>query len=223
MNPPGDDPGAEMRPKNLLLRIPDKTPFHPAFPLPEPAARAILLPALRILAVLLVASMMLASCKAAPYECSDPLGCLKISSNGQVLIGALLATSGDQRPLGTSSLENVKKALTEKDNLFTHSIQLITFGTDCTAGSAQTAATEFAIYANMAAVIGPTCREEVAAASPILLNAGIPLIGPVFNSAAAYALATQVLAAIQKVTVRIPDGTLYIPRQALLSALNLSR
>jgi ABC-type branched-subunit amino acid transport system substrate-binding protein len=177
----------------------------------------------KLFAALLFVNLMLVSCTSAQYECSDPLGCLQISAKGQVLIGAMLATSGDQRPLGTSSLASVQQAITDKDNLFTHSIQLITFGTDCTSGSAQTAATEFSIYKNMTAVIGPTCSEELAASSLILLNAGIPLLGPVDNSSAAYTLTIQLLAAIQKVTVRMPDNTLYIPRQALYSALNLTR
>jgi ABC-type branched-chain amino acid transport systems, periplasmic component len=174
-------------------------------------------------AALAAVILMMASCGMARYECSDPLGCLQVSRNGQVVIGAILATSGEQRSLGTSSLINVKQAVTDKDNLFGHSFQLFTYATDCTAGSAHEAATEFAINPDMAAVIGPTCIDEVGAASQILLNAGIPILGPVITSTDASALTKKMLDALQKVTVRMPDGTLYIPRQALLSALNISR
>jgi ABC-type branched-subunit amino acid transport system substrate-binding protein len=176
-----------------------------------------------LFSVLIIINLILASCGPAPYECSDPLGCLHIYSNAQVVIGTILATAGDERALGTSSLQNVKQAVTDKDNLFRHSFQLYTYSTDCTAGSAQEAATEYAINPNMVAVIGPTCIDEVGVANQILLNAGIPLLGPVRNSAQAYELTRQMLNALQQVTVRMPDGTLFIPRQALFSALNLSR
>jgi ABC-type branched-subunit amino acid transport system substrate-binding protein len=212
-----------MKSKNRLLKILDKAQLQMASPPWEAVAGAIMSGTYRIFAGLLFVSLMLVSCTAASYECSDPLGCLKISANGQLLIGAMLATSGEQRPLGTSSLVSVNQAITDKDNLFTHSIQLITFGTDCTGGSAQLAATEFSTYKNITAVIGPTCSDELAAAGSILLNAGIPLLGPVLDSSAAFTLTNQLLAAIQKVTVRMPDNTLYIPRQALFSALNLTR
>jgi branched-chain amino acid transport system substrate-binding protein len=174
-------------------------------------------------AALVAATLILASCGTPPYECSDPLGCIHVSHNGQVVIGTILATSGDQRTLGTSSLINFKQAVAEKDNLFGHSFQLFTYSTDCTEGSAQDAATKSAINQDMAAVIGPTCIDEFAAANQILLNAGIPMLGPVLTSTDALALTKQMLDALQKVAVRMPDDTLYIPRQALFSALNLSR
>ncbi len=124
--------------------------------------------------------------------------------------------------LGTSSLQNVKQAVAEKDNLYGHSFQLFTYSTDCTPNSAQEAATEFAINPDMSAVVGPTCIDEVSPANQILQSAGIPMLGPVLTSAQAYTLTIQMLAALQKVTVRMPDDSLYIPRQALFSALNLT-
>jgi branched-chain amino acid transport system substrate-binding protein len=172
---------------------------------------------------LVIICLLLVSCGAAPYDCTDPLGCLEIPPGSPVVIGAILATSGEQRPLATASLQSVKKAIADKGKFLGHPLQLITYGTDCIAESAQMAATEFATNSNLSAVIGPTCSDEAAAASPVLLNAGIPLLGPVTNSTAAYTLTNQVLAAIQQVSVQMPDKTIYIPRQALLSVLNLSR
>ncbi len=173
-------------------------------------------------AALLTFSLLLVSCAAAPYECTDPLGCLEISPGSPVVIGAILATTGEQGPAGNESLQGVEKAAADKDELLGHPIQLLRTGTDCTADSARAAATEFATYADLSVVIGPTCADEAAVACPILLDAGIPLIGPLTDSAAAYALTNQVFAAIEQVAVQTPDKTLYIPRQALLDALHLS-
>lgn len=212
-----------MKPKDLLFRIPNKTPLRSLSPPPRTAARAVLPGTLRIYAALLLITLMLVSCGAVSYNCIDPLGCLEIPPGSPVVIGAILATSGEQRPVGTASLQSVEKAVADKGDLLGHPIHLITYGTDCTAGSAITGATEFATYPDLSAAVGPTCSNEVDAATPILADAGIPLLGPAINSLSAYALTTQVLTTIQQVAVRMPDKTLYIPRQALLSALGFSR
>ncbi len=174
------------------------------------------------IAALLTISLLLVSCGAAPYQCTDPLGCLEISPGSPVVIGTILATTGEQGPAGTESLQSVEKAVADKAELLGHPIQLIRYATDCTADSARVAATEFATTPDLSAVIGPTCTDEAVVASPILLDAGIPLLGPVPDSAAAYELTNQVFAAIEQVAVQAPDQILYIPRLALLDALHLS-
>jgi ABC-type branched-subunit amino acid transport system substrate-binding protein len=96
-------------------------------------------------AALLTISLLLAACSAAPYKCTDPLGCLEIPPDSPILIGAILATSGEQGSLGAGSLQNVEKTLAEKDKILGHSIQLVRYSTDCSAESTRVAATEFAI------------------------------------------------------------------------------
>jgi len=173
-------------------------------------------------AALLIINLLLVSCSSDSYECTDPLGCLEIPPDSPVVIGTILATLGEQGPVGTESLKSVETALADKVDLLGHPIQLLRFGTDCTAGSARIAATEFAINPYLSAVIGPTCTDEAVVAFQILLNAGIPLLGPVPDPVAAYALTNQVFSAIEQVAIQMPDKSIYIPRQALLNALDLS-
>jgi ABC-type branched-subunit amino acid transport system substrate-binding protein len=173
-------------------------------------------------ATLLTISLLLVSCGAAPYECIDPLGCLEIPFGDPVVIGTILATYGEQNPVGTESLESVKKAVAARVEILGYPIQLIRYGTDCTADSARNAATEFATNPDLSAVIGPTCPAEADIADPILLDAGIPLLGPVPDYELAYELTNRVFAAIEQVAVQVPDKILYVPRQALLNALHLS-
>jgi ABC-type branched-subunit amino acid transport system substrate-binding protein len=173
-------------------------------------------------AALLTISLLLVSCGAAPYKCTDPLGCLEISPDSPVVIGTILATMGERGPGGTESLMGVEKAVAGKDELLGHPIQILRYGTDCTADSARVAATEFAANPDLSAVIGPTCTDEAVVAGPILLDAGIPQLSPVPDPVAAYDLANQVFAAIEQVAVQTPDKILYIPRQALFDALHLS-
>jgi ABC-type branched-subunit amino acid transport system substrate-binding protein len=171
---------------------------------------------------LLTISLLLVSCGSAPYECTDPLGCLEIISGDPIVIGSILVTAGKQRPVGNQSLESMEKAVSDQDNLLGHPIQLISIGTDCTGNSARSAATGLAANPSMVAIIGPTCAVEADVAGPILLDAGIPLLGPVTDSEVAYELTNQVFAAIEQVAVQLPDSSLFIPRQALLEALFLS-
>ncbi len=112
--------------------------------------------------------------------------------------------------------------MADKGNLLGHPIHLINYGTDCTTDSAVMGATEFATLIDLSAAIGPSCSDEANAATLILADAGIPLVGPVINSSTAYALTTRVLTAIQQAAVLMPNKTLYIPRQALFSALGIS-
>jgi ABC-type branched-subunit amino acid transport system substrate-binding protein len=171
---------------------------------------------------ILAISLLLVSCGAAPYKCIDPLGCLEISPGSPVVIGTILATMGERGSGGTEALMSVEKAVADKDELLGHPIQILRYGTDCTADSARVAATEFAANPDLSAVIGPSCTGEAVVAGPILLEAGIPQLSPLPDSVAAYDLANQVFAAIEQVAVQTPDKILFIPRQALFDALHLS-
>lgn len=171
---------------------------------------------------LMTISLLLVSCRAAPYECTDPLGCLEIPPDSPLVVGAILATTGQKGPAGTESLQSVENAVVDKVEFLNHPIKLIHYGTDCTEESARTAATEFATYTDLSGVIGPTCTGEAVVAVPILRDAGIPLLGPVPNSETALALVEQVFTAIEQVAVKMPDGTLFIPRQALFDVLQTS-
>jgi ABC-type branched-subunit amino acid transport system substrate-binding protein len=173
-------------------------------------------------AALLTISLLLVACGAAPYKCTDPLGCLEISPGSPIYIGTILATMGEQGPGGTESLMSVEKAVADRDELLGHPILVLRYGTDCTADSAQAAATEFATNPDLSAVIGPTCSDEAVVAGPILLDAGIPQLSPVPDPVAAYNLTNQVFAAIEQVAVQTPDKELHIPRLALFDALHLS-
>ncbi len=171
--------------------------------------------------LLLLPICLAAACSRTETQCTDPLGCLEIPPKGKIVIGTILATTGDQGLIGTASLAAIQ-GWAGNHTLLGHPVRVDRQGTDCTVASARVAATELAIDPGMTAVIGPTCEEEKQVAQPILLDAGIPLLSPVPNAAIATQLTQQVLEAIQQVAVQEPDGTLSIPRQALIEALSVS-
>lgn len=177
-----------------------------------------------LLAVVLSLTIaMLVSCTPPPYTCLDPLGCLELQSGDPLVIGAILATSGSDGTSGLQALENIETAVADQDMLFGHSLKLYRFGTDCSPSSARQAATEFATYPELVAVLGPSCAEEQTVAESILFAAGIPLLGPIPDPSRAVTLAVKLLTAIEEVSVQGGQGVLIIPRQALFDALNLSR
>ena len=168
----------------------------------------------------LILSLLLVACSADHYKCNDPLGCLEISSGCPIVIGSLLETFGEQNPVGIKTLEGVRKAVADQDELLGHPIELISYGMECTAESTWSAATEFSTNPKLLAVIGPTCADEAKTADTILSDAGIPMLGPVTDPEAAYELTNRVFAAIVQVAVQAPDKILYVPRQTLLDALS---
>ncbi len=170
--------------------------------------------------ILLILHLLLGSCATPEYACNDPLGCLEIPSGSPIVIGAIFATSGEQNRTGAESLRSVENIIAEHGEIFGHSLHLIKYGTDCTPDSARAGATEFATNPNLSAVIGPTCTDEAGVARTILLEAGIPILGPVPDPLTATEITNRIIAAIKDVIVQGPGEILYIPRQSLIDELN---
>jgi ABC-type branched-subunit amino acid transport system substrate-binding protein len=178
-------------------------------------------------AIAALATLLLAACGAPTYTCTDPLGCLEIPPGSPVLIGVLYTDSGYAATVGLGALEGVERAVTEKGDLLGHSIELRLQATDCTPDSAREAATELARTPGLAAVIGPTCITDAFVANPILLDAGLTVVGPIFIADAtladrpdAYFAANFLFSAIERTVFR-SSGTIYIPRLALREALKM--
>lgn len=172
------------------------------------------------LASLLMLGLFLASCGGATYKCTDLMGCLEIPPGSPLVIGVILAHTGEYAISGTDILENVEQAIADKGDIFGHPIELIQHTTDCTPESAQIAALELATHSDLVAVIGPTCAAETEIAVPILINAGIAMLSPTPDPVTAYDLTNQALYEIEQTAVLQQDQTLYIPRQALLETIN---
>ena len=170
----------------------------------------------------LVTSLMLASCSRPASGCTDPLGCVEIPAGNPVILGALLATQGQQAAPGSTSLQSVEQAISNHGDLLGHPLKLVHLATDCSAESAREAATRLSLEPDLLAVIGPSCAEESGVALPILAVAGIPALSPGLDPAAAFTLTNQVIQAIQQVAVWGNDNALTIPRQALQDVLTLS-
>jgi ABC-type branched-subunit amino acid transport system substrate-binding protein len=170
-------------------------------------------------ALLLLLGSLPIACSAASYQCFDPLGCLEIPPGSPLVIGTLLASAGPQSRAGGETLLGIKKAVDETGDLLGHPIELDEWDTDCSEKDARTGAVNLVLNSSLVAVIGPTCTGQDSIAAPILNDAGVALLTPALGSTSGIALTRRVLSAIEQIAVQDTDGTLHLPRQALLDAL----
>jgi branched-chain amino acid transport system substrate-binding protein len=166
----------------------------------------------RIPPFFLVCALFLSACGAAPYTCTDPLGCLDIPPGNPIVIGVLAALNGESAPAGTEMLAAVQSALEETSFILGHEVELVWEGTDCTEENARLATARLVQTPNLLAVIGPSCPADAPFAIPTLEDAGIAVLSPIRGGDAAF---WQLAEAIQQSAVPRKDGSLIISRSAL--------
>jgi len=165
---------------------------------------------------LLGINLLLVSCGAPPYKCTDPLGCLEISPDSPFIVGALLTVYGSQGGTGLQAMVEIKKAIEETGPILGHDIELAWQGNDCTEESARLSATLLARTSDLLTVIGPTCSADMRIALPILEDAGLPVISPTPSATVAF---RRLVSAIKQTAIHQTDGSLVISRTALLQAI----
>jgi len=133
------------------------------------------------LALLLIGSLALAACRpaAAPFVCSDAIGCLTVATGAPIHIAYALVISGANETLGVDSRRGIEIAIDDKNaTLLGHPLQLSGVDTLCSAAGGRAAAATLAADQNIVGIIGPSCSSEAAVAAPILSDAGFTLISP---------------------------------------------
>jgi ABC-type branched-subunit amino acid transport system substrate-binding protein len=165
---------------------------------------------------LLTISLLLSSCCPPTYKCIDPLGCVEISSGGQVFIGALLTVYGSQGETGRQAVDEIKTAIQKNGLVLGHEIKLIWQGSDCSENYARLSATLLTGTPDILGIIGPSCATDTRVALPILEDAGLPLLPPSPTAVQAF---QHLVIAINKSAILQPNGALVIPRSTLQQAI----
>jgi branched-chain amino acid transport system substrate-binding protein len=143
-----------------------------------------------IVSLVIIASMLLAACAtattsapvvteapAAPYTCTDPIGCVKIGPTDPIHIAYLLVVSGPNTALGTDSRNGVEIAIDDAGGkILGHDIKFDGEDGGCSADGGQAAGTKLASDPTIVAVIGTSCSSEARAAEPLLSAAGFVTI-----------------------------------------------
>lgn len=131
------------------------------------------------LSFMLLAGMLLFSaCVHKPFQCTDPIGCVTVGNKADIKIGVLLTLSGPQSATGMDALRGIKIAMSDKGQVFGHSVQLVQQDDHCSQSGGQAGAQALAADKQIVGVIGATCSASSQAAAGILSDAGYVMISP---------------------------------------------
>jgi branched-chain amino acid transport system substrate-binding protein len=133
-----------------------------------------------ILSVLILAAFALGACQpgAAPFECTDAIGCVDIPAGDPIHIAYALVISGADETLGVDSRNGIEVALAEKGQVLGHDVQLTGEDDGCSAEGGQAAGTKLAADPTILAVIGTSCSSAARVAVPLLSQAGFVIVSP---------------------------------------------
>jgi branched-chain amino acid transport system substrate-binding protein len=136
---------------------------------------------LAFVSLLLLVSLVATACgpTAAPYECTDDIGCLDIPPGDPIRIGYALVIAGPNESLGVDSRRGIEIAIEDIDAEFLgHPVELVGEDAMCSAEGGQTALTKLVADTSLIGVIGTNCSSAGEPASRIASDAGIVLISP---------------------------------------------
>lgn len=132
-----------------------------------------------ILSLVMIASMLLASCAGAKaYTCTDTIGCVTVGPNDPIHIAYAFVISGPNETLGTDSKYGVEIAVSDQGKLLGHDIQLTGEDTGCSAEGGQAAATKLVADPTIVAIVGSSCSSEIRVAMPLFSKAGFVVVSP---------------------------------------------
>jgi len=129
-----------------------------------------------LLSVLLAVSMLLPACGPAPYECTDPIGCVTVAPGEPIHLAYAMVISGPDETLGIDSRNGLDVAVALKGKVLGHDIQLTGEDDGCSAEGGQAAGTKLAADPTIVAVFGTSCSSAARVAVPLMSQAGFVII-----------------------------------------------
>ena len=154
-----------------------------------------------LLALLMVASLVLAACSPADtvedpiadteehddaeehdmdemVECTDAIGCVEVASGDPIRIASALVISGPNTQLGLDSQYGVEIAIQFAGDVAGHSVELQAEDDGCNAEGGQAAGQKIASDPSIVAAIGTSCSGAGVPMSQILSEAGYAMVSP---------------------------------------------
>jgi branched-chain amino acid transport system substrate-binding protein len=129
--------------------------------------------------IVMIASMILAACgqAAAPFTCSDSIGCVTVAPTDPVHIAYLLVVAGPNAALGTDSRNGIEVAIDDAGGkILGHTIKFDGEDSGCSGEGGVAGATKLAADPTIVGIIGTSCSSEARTALPILSKAGFVMI-----------------------------------------------
>ncbi|MCJ7823984.1 MAG: branched-chain amino acid ABC transporter substrate-binding protein [Anaerolineales bacterium] len=132
------------------------------------------------LSILLTAALVLAACApaAAPYECTDEIGCVTYAPDEPIRIASALVISGPNIDLGTDSQYGVEIAMDFKGEVLGHALELQAEDDGCSAEGGQTAGQKIVSDPTILAVVGTSCSGAGVPMSKVISDAGYVMVSP---------------------------------------------
>jgi branched-chain amino acid transport system substrate-binding protein len=129
--------------------------------------------------IVVAGALLLAACAptAAPYQCTDAIGCIDVKPGDPVRLAWAMVVAGENSSLGIDSRRGVEIAVDDKGGkLLDHPIELVGEDTGCNAEGGQAAAQKLAVDKQVVGIVGTSCSSEARVAAPILSDAGFTLV-----------------------------------------------
>ncbi len=133
-----------------------------------------------LLGLLVAISMLVAACgpRPEPYQCTDPIGCVKVAPGEPIHIAYALVVAGPDETLGIDSRNGIEVAIAMKGKLLGHDIKLTGEDEGCSAEGGQAAGTKLSADPTIVAVIGTSCSSAARVAMPLFSQAGFVVVSP---------------------------------------------
>ncbi len=128
--------------------------------------------------LLLMGTLLFSACVHQQFQCTDSLGCITVGNGESIKLGVLLTLSGQQSAAGIDALRGVQLAITDKGQVFGHSIELVQQDDQCSQSGGQSGAQALAGNKQIVGIIGASCSSSSQSAAVILSNAGYVMISP---------------------------------------------
>jgi len=113
------------------------------------------------------------------YECTDPLGCVKIAPDEPIHIAYWGVLSGADGSLGEDSKRGVEIAIDDKGyKLLDHEILLTSVDALCTPEGGAAAATKLVADKSIVALIGSSCSDETVGGIATITQSGLTTVSP---------------------------------------------
>jgi branched-chain amino acid transport system substrate-binding protein len=131
-----------------------------------------------IVVLLAIASLVLAACGGATYECEDSLGCVTYAEGEPIRIASALVISGPNTDLGTDSQYGVEIAIDFKEDIYDHPIELQAEDDGCNAEGGQAAGQKIVSDPTIIAVVGTSCSGAGVPMAEVISEAGYVMVSP---------------------------------------------
>lgn len=131
-----------------------------------------------VIGMLVVASLVLAACGGAAFECEDTLGCVSYAPGEPIRIASALVISGANTDLGTDSQYGVEIAMDFKGEVMGHPIELQAEDDGCNAEGGQAAGQKIVSDPTIVAVIGTSCSGAGVPMAEVVSEAGYVMVSP---------------------------------------------